>query len=702
MLIVQNPISTSNIGKKEDTPISEWTKALWEKDVTQLKLNCEAHDVFSNEFTGIAWRRTDLYVSTNDGNVYSLPDISLQYGNGIEMKNLLSLQMEPIQSEDGHVQSIATFNEDDLILCGVAGVTLMSKEIQQKGKKKKTVSTFSKLDFQFDQAPNNVKKITNQIFLIQLKRENGFSNVIIDIRSGEVVFAYNQLMTKVRAACPASDGLILVARTGGVIQLVKSEVEILLEQKLDFEIFDIQAGPVKDTFYVGTEDGFLVILRLDRVKCSLVVLDSLRIFTNQLSFIAIDPFGRSMILGSNKNDKILVLGWSNRSSLLPSVIGYVPVDGVVRSISISSPTAQSALHVLASISKNETDPIDAAITFELNPEIIFKGEVEHLNNLFEFDPKSIKCGCSALPSLSTIFMTDCISGCVTCFASSPAQRSVRQIEFNLGDNNEHQVDFTRSLNKVKSHQVNFAVPSHGLWVASACRSGLLQFSRNFNEKILIPSTEMEYNLKFNDVGDYLMIYTADFLQVVHLDIKKETLQRATEFNDKRNEFVRSAFLNAADYSAVESSHNGNIPDWFERQLAWAVEKENEKYENAKGKIENELDKLRLVVQKMLDANKAADELEKLEDQEFNLDLEAAEKVQMREIDQINEIQDIASTERQNCSEIVNKITKYYWKELETGPRMVKTFSGSMGISNFEIEERIADDSVELDNAIEKR
>merc|ERR1712141_968996 len=100
---------------------------------------------------------------------------------------------------------------------------------------------------------------------------------------------------------------------------------------------------------------------------------------------------------------------------------------------------------------------------------------------------------------------------------------------------------------------------------------------------------------------------------------------------------------------------------------------------------------------MLDENKAADELEKLEDQEFNLDLEAAEIVKMKEIDQINEIQEAAAEERQNCSEIVSKITKYYWKELETGPRMIETFSGSMGISNFEIEEKIADDAVELDN-----
>ena len=702
MLIVQNKIKTSNIENNPEIAISARTENLWNKNVNALELNCEASNEFCLSFTGMAWRSTVLHASTSDGEVYSLPDITLQYGCGIEMKNLLSLQSELIQTSEGQVESIASFNEDDLILCGEGGVKIISKEVHQKGKKKKIISTISKLDLQFDRKPEKITKITNNIFLLQLNRENGLTNMIIDIKADEVIFAYNQSMAKVRAACPVADGSILVAHEGGLIQLIKSEVEILFEQKIDFEIVNIQAGPVKDTFYIGTEDGFLVIIRLDRKNSTLTVLNTSRIFLNELSFIEIDPFGRSMILGSNKNDKILVLGWSNRSSLLPSVIGYVPVDGVVRSISISSPTAQSSLHVLASISKNESDPIDAAITFEINPEIIFKNEVEHLNNLFEFDPNSIKCGSAQLPPLSTIYMTDCISGCVTCFASSPAQRSVRQIEFNLGDNNETQVDFTRSLNKVNSHNVNFAVPSHGLWVASACRSGLLQFSRNFNEKILIPSSENGYNLKFNDMGDYLMIYTSQFLQVVHLDIKKETLQRAKEFNDKRLGYVESIFMNASEYTAAEINHDPTTADWFERQLAWAVERENEKYKKSKNEIENELDQLRIVVQKMLDENKAADELEKLEDQEFNLDLEAAEIVKMKEIDQINEIQEAAAEERQNCSEIVSKITKYYWKELETGPRMIKTFSGSMGISNFEIEERMADDAVELDNAIEKR
>merc|ERR1711990_271237 len=43
-----------------------------------------------------------------------------------------------------------------------------------------------------------------------------------------------------------------------------------------------------------------------------------------------------------------------------------------------------------------------------------------------------------------------------------------------------------------------------------------------------------------------------------------------------------------------------------------------------------------------------------------------------------------------------------WKSLEIGPRMVKTFDGELGISNYAIEEKRAEDPVLLDAATEKR
>ena len=58
--------------------------------------------------------------------------------------------------------------------------------------------------------------------------------------------------------------------------------------------------------------------------------------------------------------------------------------------------------------------------------------------------------------------------------------------------------------------------------------------------------------------------------------------------------------------------------------------------------------------------------------------------------------------KQQAAEISALITRNYWTEPETGPRMVKSFSGAMAIENFVIEEKKADKAVEYDAASETR
>ena len=69
---------------------------------------------------------------------------------------------------------------------------------------------------------------------------------------------------------------------------------------------------------------------------------------------------------------------------------------------------------------------------------------------------------------------------------------------------------------------------------------------------------------------------------------------------------------------------------------------------------------------------------------------------------IQTIQSKVASQKKACADNASKITQKYWKSLEVGPRMVKTFDGELGISNYAIEEKKAEDSVLLDAATEKR
>ena len=83
-------------------------------------------------------------------------------------------------------------------------------------------------------------------------------------------------------------------------------------------------------------------------------------------------------------------------------------------------------------------------------------------------------------------------------------------------------------------------------------------------------------------------------------------------------------------------------------------------------------------------------------------MEAAEKFKIKETDMIQTIQSKVASQKKACADNASKITQKYWKSLEVGPRMVKTFDGELGISNYAIEEKKAEDSVLLDAATEKR
>ena len=94
-------------------------------------------------------------------------------------------------------------------------------------------------------------------------------------------------------------------------------------------------------------------------------------------------------MASEGDDKVLALSWSG-SGRMPKVIGYLPVDGIVPSVSVCSPSVTSPLFVLAAISSKPGELIDACLNFQLTAETMSKGRAVHLNNLLEFEPSTVK------------------------------------------------------------------------------------------------------------------------------------------------------------------------------------------------------------------------------------------------------------------------------------------------------------------------
>jgi len=706
MVIVESVTRVEQLEHFKETSAntSKVVKELWSEHIDQVRLNCETTVDPELVFTDATWRGKDLYVSRALGDIWSLPNKTLVYGTGVEAKNLISLQSEIIASEPGQVKSLVSFNKgEDVLFCGCNGVFILSTESIKK--KKRSTMTICRVEPTFgnDKTPTRLIKLSNTDFVVQMRGiyRCETDNICFELNQPEkslLKYSYNS--STVSAACPSNDGCIIVARDNGQVQVYSSEIDVEFNCKLDDVIVELQQGPISGLYFGGMKNGSLCVLSID--DSGIKVLAKLRLFDSPLDFLAIDPYGRGLVAGSTNNDRVLILGWSSdsREDLTPHVYGFVGVDGTIKSLSISADSPTSPMSVLVALAASPVACIDAAITFELSADSLKSGDVKLVNNLRELDPKQISLGVAKLPNVNSIFMTDAISKRATCFASSSAQKQIRQIELELGNTTGAVAGFSRSLAKVNSHHVTFAKPFHGLWIASACRSGQVLMTRNLNEKINMPSTVGQFNMKFDRLGSALVVYNKGAVYSVNLAIKPELQQRVVECAKKRETFIRPLWKGSSgEYAPIEKVLETT---WFERQTEVAMTEQNNKYSSVKASIEDDLDKLRHVVTDMLAVNCDAIDLEKLDEHEFNLDEAAMAEYRTRENSLVSSIQAEYGEKKSQAAEIAARITRHYWDEMETGPRTVKSFGGHMAIENFEIGERHADKAVELDDATEER
>ena len=193
-------------------------------------------------------------------------------------------------------------------------------------------------------------------------------------------------------------------------------------------------------------------------------------------------------------------------------------------------------------------------------------------------------------------------------------------------------------------------------------------TRNINEKVNIASSTDLYSLVFNREGSQCIIYSQKTVHVIQFEIKPDLSAKINGFisNNTVNKNTKEMIPNnSVDISSVAEK------EWFQRQLGFAAIQENEKYKPIKTEIESELSLLRTKILGMICENGEVDELEKLDNQEFNLDQEAAEEFGEKVELEIKKLKESVEHQKKQYGEMVKTITEACWSSLETGPRTIK-------------------------------
>ena len=702
-MLVERRKTIEDVFDGEKVLLSERTAKLWNTDVNNLTLNFEHSTDEMGSISATTWKENLIIFGSSFGSVHTLNaagEIGPFLTHQEELKNDLTLQVETFIPQVDSVRSLVTTPSNEVIYAGCDGFYRIGVEaLRGKKKSQKGMKTIHKIGKALEGDLLGLTPIDGRYYLARSRSGAKLTSQIIDtVTDCSATLSFSHIDSPVLTAVPGPEGTVIVTKENGFVQIHESTLSCLFEAKLEGKIISLVNGPVESVYFAGTESGYLAVVRVERDQFE--VIDSSRLFSTPLSSIALDPFGRGLIVGSKEDDKVIALSWST-GARMPKVIGYLPVDGIVSSLSVCSPTPTAPLFVLAAISSASGCLIDACLNFQLSPETMNKGRAVHLNNLLEFEPTTVKAATVRLPGLSSIHLSSCISERLTCFAASPEQNAIRQLDFQLGTDYTAEVDFARSLAKTTTTDISFAAPFHGLWLASLCRSGGLSVTRGINEKAILPAAPTPYAITFNREGDECVATADSIVATIKFEIKTELKTKVKEITKSIKEvsIFNPSALAASDCTELMSLTQR---EWFHRQLEHAAVQENKKHKPVKDGIESEVGRLREQIMKMISANGAADELEQLDNQEFNLDQEAADQFAHREEDAVDRLRHSVEHQKEQYKAMVETITKSCWSSLETGPRTLSGFNNLVTVSNYQISPGPADQAQELDSFLNRR
>ncbi|XP_062989315.1 cilia- and flagella-associated protein 43 [Elgaria multicarinata webbii] len=310
---------------------------------------------------------------------------------------------------------------------------------------------------------------------------------------------------------------------------------------------------------------------------------------------------------------------------------------------------------------------------------------------------------------------------------------------------------TVSEKKTPSKQLGQAflhLSPHGKWLASAAESGLLYIHDASSMDVLAREHCHSYNgrgirsLAFSLDGQLMLVNGKQDGALVCLKWKKlgeRKMKDAVDFGmyllTVLNNYIFSgnAFLKSMPEWAMISKptyelsfettsqvrfHMGSTIEmtdqdeyylltqaksgetsWLGQKAVKAIKDESSKFAEKRKEVKNGIKELRKKIQEMMLENSKVPKIERLDQQEFNLDIEEQEKQQMHSEAEVERVRkDIEMENLANCylREIIKQAC---WDAMSVKGRSVKTFHSNCEVQNFPLKERSPEEQHMLERVL---
>ncbi|NXJ12495.1 CFA43 protein, partial [Odontophorus gujanensis] len=491
---------------------------------------------------------------------------------------------------------------------------------------------------------------------------------------------------------------------------------------LDAEATAMACCPSSNSVAVGTKEGQICFIDITRVEAPRVVHG---IFLSKFPVLSLhyDQSGQFLIIRAMEG-YIFIL--DARPSKLFQVIGYVVLAGEVLSLSVFSDFKSNLVEVVVLLSVTDIQQTRLEI-FYLSPALM-KGIDKYVNEQGMLNASAIKKKQYNLeyPLSSAVRLKDnVVYGYCTC-APFICKYHLSQQSI-LEDPPVFLSEKKIPSNQFGSGFICLSPNSH--WLASAAKDGVLFIYDTSTMEILAQNHCHSYegggirSVVFSLDGKFILVngendgalvclkwkkikkieveeaafHWQSLLTILNKSIADENavLRCMTEWQFMSESTSESLPEEEAKVAAVTEDgnfirlHSGNTTEmtWLGQKTEKVIREETERFINQKKELQMGIKKLHKTIQKMMHENEQLPDIEKLGQQEFNLDIEEQERAQAEAEQEVARTREKIEMEiLANCY-LQDVIKHECWDSMYVKGRTVKCFHIACEVKNYPLKKR---------------
>ncbi|KAK2824393.1 hypothetical protein Q5P01_021568 [Channa striata] len=540
---------------------------------------------------------------------------------------------------------------------------------------------------------------------------------VVDVLRGNFVAA---------AFLPNTENISVFVRGPGDLQLCSADGVHLGSLCLQAEVTSLACCPIAQYAAVGTASGSVLFIDLNKTQQPRLV-HQVNLYHTPVDHLVFDHEGHYLVTGASDSHMFVL---DAKPSKRFSVIGYTVVPGAILSLSTHCVRDCEQVQVLALCSGPEyTSPDGNLLTLLTLPTRDLADCVDR-HGCLSSQVLKVSIYEVSLP------LQSCVLGVSEVFAYCQTRRTLQRFQLPQDTDNLSSEKMVQLIpeQEVRGHPlgpVSLVLSPHQLWLASIGQDGLLRIRETDSMEHFIEL--QSHSCRLGGVrcvsfsADCQTLLTAGFedgsLVCTNLRAKDEDTEKMnkaawysqsldnifrTKFSkenpilidlpewdegssEKPNHSEVSGGTDTIDVTEQDESYNRGSalsqPTWLERKQKEVKKEEAENYSETKETLRKAVKELRDTVQEMMRENESLPEIERLEQHEFNLDVDEQRRLEAMVEEEASRVRSEIEWEILAKCYLHDVLKRDCWDSMKFKGRAIKAFHSEQEVKNYTLKER---------------